>query len=151
MLTVNARQMKIHADKIEDSPPHGLSAREVRFILANVPPDWVKEIKEVRLANSQCGPQAFFTRHDGLLTIYSRHGSKREILVVVLSVLAAPTLNIKSTVSRSPSKAQQHRLEQFIQPFVDQILPDMTPLRKLSPEAHVPWLPMPFPNDAAYP
>ena len=141
--------MKIHADKIEGTPPHGLTVRDVRSILAGVPPDWIEELHDVRLANSQSGPGAFFSRHDGLLTIYSRHGTKRQILVALLSVLAAPSLNIKSTVARSPSKAEKHRLEQFIQPFVDQILPDMTPQKKRSPEAYVPWQPIPFPNDAA--
>ena len=142
------RHMKIHADKIEGSPPHGLTVRDVRLILATALPEWIDGLVEVRLANGP-GPRAYLLHSDGQLTIYSRSGTKRQILVAVLSVLAAPSLNIKSTVSRSPSKAEQHRLEQFIQPFIDQILPNMTPPKKLSPEAHVPWQPIPFPNDAA--
>jgi len=140
--------MKIHADKIEGIPLHGLSVRDVRSILASVPPDWIEELTDIRLANGQSGPGAFFSRRDGVLTIYSRHGTKRQILVAVLSVLAAPSLNIESTVSRSPSKAEKHRLEQFIEPFVEQILPEMTQPKKRSPEARVPWQPIPFSNDA---
>ena len=140
--------MKIHADKVEGSPPHGLTVRDVRLILATVPPEWIAGLVEVRLANGP-GPRAYLFSSDGRLTIYSRSGTKRQILVEVLSVLAAPSLNIKSTVSRSPSKAEKHRLEQFIESFVEQILPDMTPPTKRSPEAHVPWQPIPFPNDAA--
>lgn len=130
--------MKIHADKIEGNPPHGLTVRDVRSILASVPSGWIDELRDVRLANSQSGPGAFFNRHDGVLTIYSRHGTKRRILIEVLSVLAAPSINIKSTVSRSPSRAEKHRLEQFIGPFVEQILPDMTSPKKQSPESPVP-------------
>jgi len=141
--------MKIHADKIEGNPPHGLTVRDVRSILVSVPSDWVADLKNVRLANGQSGPGAFFNRYDGVLTVYSRHGTKREILIEILSVLAAPSLNIQSTVSRSPSKAEKHRLEQFIDPFIEQILPTLTPPEKQSPEAHVPWQPIPFPNDAA--
>jgi len=140
--------MKIHADKIEGGPPHGLIVRDVRLILAAVPPEWIEGLVEVRLANGT-GPRAYLFRSDGRLTIYSRSGTKRQILVEVLSVLAAPSLNIKSTVSRSPSKAEAHRLEQFIEPIVERISAEMTPPTKRSPEAHVPWQPIPFPNDAA--
>ncbi len=120
------RSMKIQADKIEGKPTHGLSVDEVRSILASVPPAWIEGLTNVRLANGHHRADAHFSRYDGLLTIYSRHGTTREILVAILSVLAAPSLNIQSTVSRSPKKAEKHRLEQFIQPFVDQILPALT-------------------------
>jgi hypothetical protein len=140
--------MKIHADKIDGSPWHGLSVREVRLILAAVPPEWIEGLVEVRLANGP-GPRAYLFHGDGRLTIYSRSGTERQILVAVLSVLAAPSLNIQSTVSRSPSKAEAHRLEQFIEPIVERILAEMTPPTKRSPEAHEPWQPVPFPNDAA--
>src|SRR3954469_11898910 len=109
--------MRIHADKIDGSQLHGLTVRDVRLILSTVPPDWIEGLVEVRLANGP-GPRAYLFRSDGRLTVYSRSGTKRQILVEVLSVLAAPSLNIKSTVSRSPSKAQTHPLEHFIEPFV---------------------------------
>ena len=102
--------MKIHRDKIDGSPWHGLSVREVRLILAAVPPEFIEGLVEVRLANGP-GPRAYFFHGDGRLTIYSRSGTERQILVAVLSVLAAPSLNIQTTVSRSPSKAEAHRLE----------------------------------------
>ena len=140
--------MRIHADKIDGRQLHGLTVRDVRLILATVPPEWIEGLVEVRLANGP-GPRAYLFHSDGRLTIYSRSGTKRQILVAVLSVLAAPSLKIESTVSRSPSKAEKHRLEQFVEPFVEQILPGMTPPTKRGPEAHVPWQPIPFPNDAA--
>jgi len=31
--------MKIHADKIEEGPPHALNRRDVRLIFKTVPPD----------------------------------------------------------------------------------------------------------------
>ena len=139
--------MKIHADKIEGSPSHGLTARDVRLILAAVPHDWIEGLVDVRLANGP-GPRAYLFRSEGRLTIYSRSGTKRQVLIEVLSALAAPALNITNCVARGPSKAEKHRLEQFIEPFVEQVLPDMTPPKKLSPQAHVPWQPVPFPNDA---
>jgi hypothetical protein len=140
--------MKILADKIEGNPPHGITGHDVRSILARIPPDWIQGLTDVRLANGKHGPEAFFSRQDGLLTIYSRYGTKRQILFAILSVLAAPSRNIKSSVSRRPSKADQHRLEQFVQPLIERILPDLTPAKRQSPEAHVPWQPVPFPNDA---
>jgi hypothetical protein len=141
--------MKIHADKINDDPTHGLSMRDVKLIVSSVPSDWIIELTNVRLANSKCGPEAFFNRHDGQLIIYCRYGTKRQILVEILSVLAAPSLNIESTVSHSPSKAESRRLMQFIEPLVEKILPNLTPPNKLSPEAHIRWQPIPFSNDAA--
>ena len=140
--------MKIHADKIEGSPPHGLTVRDVRLILSTVPPEWIEGLVEVRLANG-LGPRAYMFRSEGRLMIYSRGGTKRQILAEVLSALAAPSLNIVNVRARSPSMAEKHRLEQFIEPFVEQILPDLTPPKKQSPEAHVPWQPISFPNDAA--
>lgn len=118
--------MKIHADKIDGTPLHGLTVRDVRLILAAVPPEWIEGIVEVRLANGP-GPKAYLFHGDGRLTIYSRSGTERQILLAVLSVLAAPSLKIQSTVSRSPSKAEAHRLEQFIEPIVVRILTEMTP------------------------
>jgi hypothetical protein len=135
--------MKIHADKVDGAPPHSLSVRDVRTILARVPPGWSEGVTEARLANSleHSSPWAFFSSYHGSLTIYCRGATKRLALVAVLSALAASSLNIKMAVGRRrrPSEADRHRLEQFIQPLVEQILPDMTPPEKQSPEAHEPW------------
>ncbi len=139
--------MKIRADKINGDPTHGLSVRDVKTIVSGVPSNWIQELTNVRLANGKHGPEAFFNRYDGQLTIYCRYGTKRQILISVLSVFAAPSLNIQSTVSHKPSKAEEHRLEQFIEPFVEQILPNLEPPKKLSPEAHAMFQPIPFPND----
>jgi hypothetical protein len=44
--------MKIHADKIESAPRHGLRISDIRLILAAVPPAWIEGLKEVRLSSS---------------------------------------------------------------------------------------------------
>jgi hypothetical protein len=134
--------MKIHADKIENGPPHGLCLRDVKLILARVPSGWIEGLTAVRLANGN-GPRAYLFRGDGRLTIYSRGGTKREVLVAVLSALAAPTLNITNVVARSPSGPEQHRLTQFIQPLVDELLPQLSSPKNRS------WKPILFPNDVA--
>ena len=147
--------MRIHADKIEGDPPHGLCVRDIRFILATIPPSWTEGLREVRLANGLLPngmhrlPQAFCHRSVGSLILYTRGGTKREVLVATLSALAASSLNIDITVACSPSVADKRRLSQLVEPLVEEILPEMTPPKKLSPEAHVRWQPIPFPNDTA--
>jgi len=141
--------MKIRADKIESAPLHALTVRDVRTILAAVPPIWIEGLTEARLANSQeyYSPWAFFSRYDGGLTIYSRSGTKEQALIAVLSALAASSLGIKTGIRRRPSEADRHRLEQFIKPFVERLLPELTPLKKQGPGVFVPMVFLPFPND----
>jgi hypothetical protein len=117
--------MKIHADKIDKGPLHSLSRQDVRLILATVPPEWIEGLVEVRLANGP-GPRAYLMHGEGRLLIYSRHGTKTQILTEVLSALAAPSLNITNVVARGPSKPEQRRLDRFIQPIIDKLLVDMT-------------------------
>ena len=117
--------MKIRADKIDDGPPHGLSARDVRLILATVPPAWIEGLVEVRLANAP-GPRAYLFQSEGRLTIYSRYAKTKQVLTEVLSALAAPSLNITNVVARSPSKSEQRRLDHHIQPVIDKLLVEMT-------------------------
>jgi hypothetical protein len=70
----NLWSVNIHVDKIEEGPPHALSRRDVRLIFATVPRDWVKEIREVRIANSlEWRSRTFFARYNGSFTIYSRN------------------------------------------------------------------------------
>jgi hypothetical protein len=151
--------MRIHADKIESIPPHGLSIRNVKRILAGVPADWISGVKEVRLANSleYYRPYAYIFP-DGCLMIYSRRGTKLQVLAAVLSALAVKVLGINRGINRRRSRAEQDRISQFIQPLVEKLLPEITPvkkltpeplLRKLSPEAHVPWIPAPFEDNAS--
>ncbi len=117
--------MKIHADKIESGPGHCLSARDIKLILATIPKEWAAGITDVRLANGT-GPRAYMFWGEGRLTIYSRYCAKKDVLLVLLSALAAPSLNITNCVARSPSAGEQHRLNQAIQPFVDKILFEMS-------------------------
>lgn len=85
---------------------------------------------------------------DGRLIIYSRRGTKRNILIAVLSALAAPSLSITHCVARGPSTTDQQRLDKLIQPYVDMILPELAVSKKQSPEAHMEWKPLAFANDA---
>ena len=121
--------MKIHADKIDDGPRHGLSKGEVRLILAAVPAEWVAGLKEVRLANGP-GPRAYMFHSEGRLTIYSRGTTEQQILREVLSALAAPFLNITNVVARSPSGPEQLRLDRYLQPILDQLLTKLAELGK---------------------
>ena len=138
--------MNIHTDKIESAPPHALLLSDVRRILQAVPPDWIGELTEVRLANSleYYSPYAFFSRYDGCLTIYSRRGTKKQALLAVLSALAAPSLGIKTAMGRRFSEADKHRIDRLIQPVVEELLPVLTPQKKLNA-----WHPVPFPDDPA--
>jgi len=140
--------MKIHADKIDDGPRHGLSKGEVRLILAAVPAEWVAGLNEVRLANGP-GPRAYMFHSEGRLTIYSRGATERQILREVLSALAAPFLNITNVVARSPSGPEQRRLDRFIQPILNQLLTELAAMGKRSPEAHTPLQLAPFANEVA--
>jgi hypothetical protein len=117
--------MKIRADKIDDGPPHRLNAKDVRLILAAVPPEWIEGLVEVRLANAP-GPRAYLMHSEGRLIIYSRYSTERQILTEILSALAAPSLNITNVVARRPTKPEQHRLDRFIQPILDKLLAVMT-------------------------
>lgn len=117
--------MKIHTDRIETPPKHRLSVRDVKFILKSVPPPWLNGLTEVRLANSleYYEPYAFFSRYDGKLTIYSRTGSKKQALRAMLHALAGASLGIQKGIRRRQSEVNRHRLDQIIQPLVDQLLP----------------------------
>lgn len=140
--------MKIRVDKIENGAPHGLSVLDVKHILTAIPPGWITGLTEVRLANGS-GTRAYMMRSDGRLIIYSRRGTKRAILRAILSALAAPALNITHCVARGPSTAEQQRLNQFIQPYVDVILPRLAAPKKQSAESHAVWKPVIFTNDTA--
>jgi hypothetical protein len=146
--------MKIYMDKIESAPPHGIHVRDVRLVLKTVPSDWLNGLKEVRLSNSleHFSPYAFFSRYHRSLTIYSRRGTKREVLIAILSALASETLGINRGLRRRRSEAETHQLDKLIQPYVEKLLAALAPQpsqSKLSPEAHVPIHFAPFPNDAA--
>src|SRR5215469_13944324 len=102
--------VKIHADKIENGPPHALSMRDVRLILKTVPRDWTKGIKEIRIANSlDWYSHTYFSRYDGCLTIYSRKKTKARALAAVLSELAAISIGSDRGLRYRP-KAVRDRL-----------------------------------------
>jgi hypothetical protein len=146
--------MKIYMDKIESAPPHGIHVRDVRLVLKAVPSAWLNGLKEVRLSNSleHFRPYAFFSRFDCCLTIYSRRGTKREVLIGMLFALAAEKLGINRGHRRRRSKAEKHQIDKLIQPYVETLLTALSPQpsqNKLSPEAHAPMHFAPFPNDVA--
>jgi hypothetical protein len=118
--------MKILADKIENGPPHTLSLRDIRLIFKVVPSDWKNVVKEVHVSNSlewrgsrAC---AFFSRHDGCLTIYSRKVTTEQALHAVLSELAAISLRLDKGLQRRP-KAIRDRLSKIIAPLMQTLLP----------------------------
>ncbi len=144
--------MKIYVDKIESEPPHGLLVRELRLVFKTVPADWLNGLKEVRLSNSleYYQPYAYFNRYDRYLTIYSRVGSKRQVLTAILSALSVETLGFNRGLRRRRSESEIHQIDRLIQPYVAMLLAALTPppaRTKLSPEAHVPIHFAPFPND----
>ena len=124
--------MNIHADKIEAGPMHALTVRDVKSILRAIPPAWVEDLTEVRLSNSleHHRSYAFFSRYDGCLTIYSRRGTKRQAVIAVLSALAANHLGIRLRMARRTSEADRRRIQRVIQPMVDEVMAEITPLVK---------------------
>jgi hypothetical protein len=116
--------VKIHADKIEEGPPHALSVRDVRLIFKTVPRDWTREIKEVRIANSLKwhSQLTFFSRYDGCFTIYSRNATKEKALAVVLSELAGISMRLDRGLRHRP-KAVRNRLAKMTAVFRQQLLP----------------------------
>jgi len=142
--------VKVHTDKIEKGPPHALSIRDVRLIFKTVPPDWTKEIKEVRIANP-LGGRTFFSRFDGCLTIYSRKVTTEEALRTLLSELAAISLRLDRGLRRRP-KAEQDRLSKMIAPLMLTLSPRVR--SKSDKQKHVSLEGFhelhfaPFPNDS---
>jgi hypothetical protein len=66
------RPLIIHADKIQTGPAHALRVRDVRRILAAVPPAWIEGLQEVRLTNSlEHTAWAFFSTYYASLIIYA--------------------------------------------------------------------------------
>jgi hypothetical protein len=123
----NLCTVKIHADKIEEGPPHALSRRDIRLIFESVPPAWTKEIKEVRIANSlDYYSHTFFARYDGCLTIYSRNRTKAQALAAVLSELAAISMRLDRGLKRRPM-AVRNRLDKIAAPYLQQLLPLIAP------------------------
>lgn len=119
--------MIIHADKIEEGPPHALSRRDVRLIFETVPRDWTQGITEVRIANSlEWHSRTFFSRYSNCLTIYSRNRTKKRALADVLSELAALSAGLDRGLRRRP-KAVRCQLEKMTSPFMQQLLPIIAP------------------------
>jgi len=118
--------VRIHVDKIENGTPHALSKRDIRLIFNCVPPDWTKDIKKVRIANSlDWYAHTFYARFDGCLTIYSRNKTTEQALTSVLMELAAISLGLDRGL-RSRPQAVRSRLKKMIAPFAQQLLPLIT-------------------------
>jgi hypothetical protein len=139
--------MKIRADKAESAHPHNLRIRDVKLILKAVPPEWINDLKEVRLANSleYYKPYAFFSRYDGCFTIYSRRGTKIEALNAVLSALAVEALGINRGIGRHRSEAETHRIDELIRPLVKELLPAINAPSKVGFSSLQPF---PSPDDS---
>ena len=133
--------MKVHVDKVQGQPPHCLTIRDVKIILAKLPTDWVKGITHVRLANTQ-GCKAYMMHSEGRLIIYSRGATKKRVVREILSVLVSPFLNIQNVVARSPQASEEHRIDRCIQPFVEEIMKELE-----TPRSGVAVKRMSFPSD----
>lgn len=120
--------MKICADKIDSLPPHGLRIRDVKLTLKSAPPEWTVNLKEVRLANSleYYSPYAYYSRHDGSLTIYSRTGTQEQVIHAILSALAVEKLGMNRGIGRHRAEAEKYHINQIIQPLIEMILAALT-------------------------
>jgi len=123
--------MKIHADKTEGQPPHALSVRAVRCILAGVPASWIEGMAGVRLANSLDGaPEAWFNRYDRTLTIRSRGCTPKKALEAILFELAAVDAGYAKRRWHQISARESSRVRKVIAPLVEELLPVVTPPKK---------------------
>src|SRR5438477_934373 len=65
--------MKIIEDKVKVYPPHAICRADVPKIMSAVPPEWVAEIKIVRLSAANPHPHVtIYNPFDHILTIKSR-------------------------------------------------------------------------------
>lgn len=121
--------MKIFTDKIEALPPHRLSRKDIKRILETVPSEWLRPISEIRLSNSLelSFPWARLSRYDRSLTIYCRRGTRDQALTIVLTELAADFLAVKTGYRPHRSKAEKTRIHTLIQPYLDKLLPEISP------------------------
>ncbi|MEZ0254535.1 MAG: hypothetical protein ACAI37_04620 [Chthoniobacter sp.] len=123
--------MKIHADKIETPPHHALTVRDLKRVLAAVPPAWKEGLAEVRLGNSRNGADlAYFHRYDGTLTICSRGVSLEATVSAILSEFAAIPLGIPTHYGHRFSEAETQRIHHLIDPLIEELLPAITPAEK---------------------
>ena len=124
--------MKFHVDKTETAPPHALRLRDLRDVLARVPPDWVAELKEVHLSNSLefYAPRAIFSRYLGRLTVYSRRGTTEQAITAVVTELAGCALGINWRSRRRPSKADARRLRELTGPLVHELVAAIVPPKR---------------------
>jgi len=120
--------MRIRADKTQPDSPHALSTSVVRRILESVPPEWVEDIRSVRLTNSHAHHcYAFLSRHEGSLTVFCQKSSCKEAILAVLSELAAHSMGINRNFGVAQSKAESRRILSLVQPYLEQILASIPP------------------------
>jgi len=131
--------MKIHADKIDGTPPHALGVRGIKCALATVPASWIANLAEVRLTNSlESAPRAFFSQYDHILTVHARGCSTRQALELILSELAAVHFGYATRHWHRLSAKEASHLHKVIQPLVEELLPVVTPSKKRFVETPTP-------------
>ena len=125
--------MKIHFDKSDTEFKRGLSPACLRDLLAGVPAEWLADVAEVRVsrslvpANSRCWPgDASFSPYDQRLTIFAREHTTRQLVVPILSALAAHHLGFSRRRDHQLSAADAKRVSQIIAPHTESIIRRLT-------------------------
>ena len=80
--------MRITTDKLDSSPPHGVSSAELRDVLLRLPREWTESIKFVRLsASMKSWEVASFSAVTKRLVLCTRGQGKEDILRALLREL----------------------------------------------------------------
>jgi hypothetical protein len=121
--------MKIHVDKSDAFPRMGLSAAQLRRILALAPAEWLTDVSEVHVSsslvpdNSRCRPgDASFNPYDRRLTIFARGCTPRQLVTPILSALAAHHLALPHRRGNRLSEADAKRLAHVVAPFAEHVV-----------------------------
>jgi hypothetical protein len=116
--------MKVIEDKLAVYPPHAICRADVRTILSTPPPEWVADIKIVRLSAALPHPEiAFYSRFDQTLTIKSRGYTKAQTLRHIFTELAALGLGIPFRRGHRLQARDIPRVGRIVAPLVEQVLP----------------------------
>ena len=116
--------MKIIEDKVKVYPPHAICRTDVPKILSAVPPEWVADIKIVKLSAANPHPHvAAYSPFDYTLTIKSRGWTKESTLHRIFTELAVHGMGITVRCGMKLQARDVSRVENLVVPLVDQVLP----------------------------
>src|SRR5689334_6098114 len=116
--------MKIIEDKVKVYPPHAICRTDVPRILSAVPPEWVADIRIVRLSAANPHPHvAAYSPFDYTLTIKSRGRTRKHTLYCIFTELAVHGMGITLRWGKQLQARDVSRVENVVAPIVDQVLP----------------------------